>query len=136
MRDSGLITLGGHTHTHPILARCSEAVQQQEIARCQERFVAELGQPARLFAYPNGYPADFDQTTINTLKDAGFSAAFTMEPRALGGADESFRLPRHGSPATTRYLEAVVSGGVDLLRETKTTLKGLWQPGRRSMEAS
>ncbi len=72
-----LTIYGGHGHTHAILSRASPTALNEEIGRCQERIVAELGAPADLFAYPNGQPPDFDANVKKTLWKYGFSTVFS-----------------------------------------------------------
>jgi peptidoglycan/xylan/chitin deacetylase (PgdA/CDA1 family) len=49
---SGLVTVGAHTHGHHNLARASEPVCRDEMARCQELIEDRLGSACRHFAYP------------------------------------------------------------------------------------
>jgi len=77
MRSSGM-SFGGHTVTHPILARLSAERQGQEIARCGERLAQELGEPMRWFAYPVGSPDTFTTDTRRLLRDAGVELAFSF----------------------------------------------------------
>lgn len=72
-----LTTYGGHGHTHAILSRVSPTALDEEIGRCQERIMAELGAPAELFAYPNGQPQDFDVEVKKTLWKYGFFTVFS-----------------------------------------------------------
>ena len=53
MRDAGM-TIGGHSATHPVLARARPEVQRQEISDNARRLGEELGIPMRFFAYPVG----------------------------------------------------------------------------------
>jgi peptidoglycan/xylan/chitin deacetylase (PgdA/CDA1 family) len=68
MRDSGLIQFGAHTHTHPILGRCSAEVARDEIFTSRSRIMAELQQLPSLFAYPNGQDNDYTATTQDYLR--------------------------------------------------------------------
>ncbi len=61
MRNAGM-TVGGHTVTHPVLARATPEQQRAEIAGCARRLLEELGEPMRCFAYPVGQPDSFDAT--------------------------------------------------------------------------
>ena len=117
MRDSGLIDLGGHTHTHPILARCGLEKQRWEVEKCRDRMQTELGAAPRLFAFPNGGEGDFTDETLRLVREAGFESAWTMiSGRATpGGAVMS--MPRYGSPVTVWEAEATVSGAYELVRQ-------------------
>ncbi len=117
MRDSGLIDFGGHTHTHPILARCSTEQQASEIQTCRDRIQTELGNVPTLFAYTNGGSDDFTTDTQRLLAEHGFEAAFTMMNGRLSAASPAHALPRYGSPETLWEAEAMASGAFEMVRE-------------------
>ena len=54
MKNSGLISIGAHTISHPILSRCTYEQQQRELMFSQQRIAEELNEQCTLFAYPNG----------------------------------------------------------------------------------
>lgn len=54
MVQSGLITVGAHTHTHPDLTRMPAAAVRQEAERCHRLIADRLGTAPRHFAYPWG----------------------------------------------------------------------------------
>lgn len=129
MQASGVIELGGHTHTHPVLGRCEAALEAQEIQTCAARMKAELGVPPRVFAYPNGMEGDFDADTQRLLAEAGFEAAFTMHAGFVHARHEAMALPRYGSPESPLLLEAMVSGCMERLRQIRLGLTGLLKGG-------
>ncbi len=89
-----LVTIGGHTCTHPILTRVPPEVARQEIERGKAILERELQRPVRFFAYPNGRASDFDETHAAQLRAAGFECAVsTVEGVCERGADP-MRLPR------------------------------------------
>jgi peptidoglycan/xylan/chitin deacetylase (PgdA/CDA1 family) len=55
MVESGLVTLGAHTHTHADLRGMTMATVEEEIVRSNELIDARTGHVARHFAYPKGY---------------------------------------------------------------------------------
>jgi peptidoglycan/xylan/chitin deacetylase (PgdA/CDA1 family) len=124
MQASGLVELGGHTHSHPILARCSLEQQRREIFTCHERLSAELGRAPKLFAYTNGGAEDFSTETCGLLAEAGFEAAFTMMSGRVKPGLNPYALPRYGSPETLWEAEATASGAFEMLRE--------WRGGGRA----
>jgi peptidoglycan/xylan/chitin deacetylase (PgdA/CDA1 family) len=71
------MSIGGHTVTHPVLARMDKASQQREIGICIERIRAEIGKPVRSFSYPVGARTCFNQDTRDCLAAAGVDFAFT-----------------------------------------------------------
>ncbi|MBE7493513.1 MAG: polysaccharide deacetylase family protein [Verrucomicrobiaceae bacterium] len=117
MVSGGLVEIGGHTHTHPILSRCDPATQRAEIFTCRDRITAELGTPPLTFCYPNGGPADYTSETVSLLKEAGFRAACTMENGRVESSVPLFELPRYGSPESVWEAEATVSGAFETVKE-------------------
>jgi len=117
MKASGLMEFGGHTHTHPILARCTVEQQREEIRQCHQRIATELGSAPTLFAYTNGGPTDFTADTQRLLAEHGFEAAFTMMPARLAPGRPAHALPRYGNPTSVLETEATVSGAFELLKQ-------------------
>jgi peptidoglycan/xylan/chitin deacetylase (PgdA/CDA1 family) len=91
------ISFGAHTMTHPILSKLSEARAREEILESKKLIQMQIGAPVRTFAYPNGTESDFDHTSINILKEAGFECAVTTIFGTNYCGDDPFRLKR-GSP--------------------------------------
>lgn len=87
--------IGGHTVSHPILARLSLTEAEREMADGKAQLESIIGGPVRLFAYPNGKPTeDFGPEHVALARKLGFRAAVTT---AWGGARRSsdpFQLPR------------------------------------------
>ncbi len=50
------MTVGGHSHTHPLFPDIPEAQQRREISKCLDILEVELGAPVDSFAYPYGEP--------------------------------------------------------------------------------
>jgi peptidoglycan/xylan/chitin deacetylase (PgdA/CDA1 family) len=70
--------VGGHTVTHPILARLDESGQRREIGDCLAELRSKLGVAADSFAYPSGHPGSFDETTKSLLREHGVRLAFSF----------------------------------------------------------
>lgn len=87
--------VGGHTSTHPILARLPDEEASREISAGRTRLGEILGAPPRSFAYPNGRPGDdFEVRHAEMVKAAGYSYALST---VTGGARESsdrWQIPR------------------------------------------
>jgi len=84
----GLTSIGGHTHTHPILSQVSRERADEEIRLCTERIYAETGTAPRYFAYPNGRAQDFTQQTRELLLARGYELGFsTIEGLHARGSD-------------------------------------------------
>jgi peptidoglycan/xylan/chitin deacetylase (PgdA/CDA1 family) len=94
LRSAGM-DIGGHTVRHPILARLASAEAEQEIADGKAELEAIIGEPVRLFAYPNGKPVeDFAAKHVALVKRLGFRAAVTTSWGAARRTSDPFQLPR------------------------------------------
>lgn len=114
MEKSSLVSFGGHTRTHPILARTSSEKAEQEIAGCAADLQRELGGGPRPFAYPNGEPADFDDSTKQLIRRAGFSCAASAVRGLCRPGDDLYALRRIAVDPTFSAAEVA------------TKLSGLW----------
>ncbi len=87
--------IGGHTATHPILAKLGEKEAVREIADGRDYLEGLLRQPVRLFAYPNGRPdVDYNDAHVRIVKELGFVAAVSTSSGASRAGDSPFELPR------------------------------------------
>ncbi len=78
MRDSGLITFGSHTLTHPFLTSLQSSEElKKEIAGSRVALEAQLGRPVEIFSYPSGR---FNARVIQAVKDAGYQEAVVTNP--------------------------------------------------------
>jgi hypothetical protein len=62
--STGLVTIGAHTHNHVLLDRCDPSVAADELDRCNDRILAELGIRAEHFAYPKAVAASGDVEAV------------------------------------------------------------------------
>lgn len=70
------VTIGAHTHNHPILKSLTMQEQQDELLRCKTELEQCLQMPIQHFAYPNGVEGrDFDETTVQLVAKADFVSA-------------------------------------------------------------
>lgn len=80
LSDSGLITIGAHTISHPILSRVDNAQARHEIMQSKQMIEQKIGKNVDYFAYPNGQPADITPDVITLVKQSGYAAGFTTIP--------------------------------------------------------
>lgn len=123
MRDSGLVNFGAHTHTHPILSRCSDADLHQEITTCRDRITAELGVAPTTFAIPNGGASDYHAGTLAALAGAGFATVCTMRNARVCSDSPLLELPRYGAPESVWEAEATVSGCFEAIKSWRLGLR-------------
>jgi peptidoglycan/xylan/chitin deacetylase (PgdA/CDA1 family) len=98
LADSGLVEIGGHAAGHYPLAAMTDAEARAEIEGGRRRLTEKLGRAPATFAYPYGVPATLGRREIGLVEAAGFSSAYTTQPRPLTAADAAFpfALPRIG----------------------------------------
>lgn len=77
MQASGLIAIGSHTASHPILSRCSPEIVRQNLAEARRTIEECTGVSCPLFAYPNGEIGDFDDQTREVVMEVGHNSALT-----------------------------------------------------------
>lgn len=94
LHDVGM-AIGGHTRSHPILARLADDEARAEIEGGKADLQAMLGSELSLFAYPNGKPgADYLACHAGMVRNAGYAAAVTTAPGAARQGSDVFQLPR------------------------------------------
>ena len=95
MRQRHRMDIGAHTVTHPILTRLGADAAREEIGRGKRELEGLLGEPVRLFAYPNGVPEqDYGPEHAAMARACGFDAAVSTAWGAASAASDRFQLPR------------------------------------------
>ncbi len=88
--DNGM-EIGAHTRTHPHLTQCNDAQLRDEIEGSKKALEDLIGAPVTQFCYPYG---SLDERVVAATREAGFTAATTVDHgRAQPGSD-LFWLPR------------------------------------------
>jgi peptidoglycan/xylan/chitin deacetylase (PgdA/CDA1 family) len=72
------MSIGGHTVTHPILARIPPAEQSREVGGCRARLREELAIAMDWFAYPVGSRDAFTEDTKQILREHDVRLAFSF----------------------------------------------------------
>jgi peptidoglycan/xylan/chitin deacetylase (PgdA/CDA1 family) len=93
--DPGIITIGSHTLTHPILPGVPEAELEAEVRDSRRQLERGLDRPVDTFAYPNG--------DLDPAADACVRRHYRVALRASGGwvkrGVDLYRLPRIPAPS-------------------------------------
>lgn len=98
MNISGLVEIGAHTLTHPILASEPAERSEHEIKASVEQLSDILDKEVRAFAYPNGLcGVDFGRREMDYARQAGIKVAFSVDPGVLSAKSEPMAIPRIGS---------------------------------------
>lgn len=113
--DSGYVTIGCHTHTHPILLNCSDEQVISELEDSKNRLESWVNKEVSYFAYPNG---DYSVREINALRRLNYKLAFCMDPRPLtpDSIKDKYLLPRYGFLEGASYAENICR------------MVGIWHP--------
>lgn len=90
----GLVTVGAHTMTHPVLSRLPIEEQRDEIFSSRKVLEDMIGQPVALFAYPYGTAASLTTETVAAVREFGFKAACTTNQSPVSPNEDIFLLPR------------------------------------------
>ena len=90
LQDEG-VQIGSQTTSHPHMHQISITDAEDELTSSNERFLTEIGQRPRLFAYPFG---EYNLDVIEVVKQAGFDAAFGQNSGIAHGYNGFFELPR------------------------------------------
>lgn len=92
-RDS-LIEIGAHTISHPVLSRLSLGEQEREIRGSKASLEDIIGRPVRSFAYPFGGRKEYDETSIQTVRNAHLTSACTSFDGAVTRYTSRYQMPR------------------------------------------
>ncbi len=99
LRAGGLIDIGAHTRTHPVLAAQPLGVQRAEIEGSRADLEGWLGEPVRGFAYPFGKRGpEYSRATAALVREAGFEWACAIHPRNVTRRTPVHEIPRHVPP--------------------------------------
>jgi peptidoglycan/xylan/chitin deacetylase (PgdA/CDA1 family) len=101
MADSGLVEIGSHTVSHPILATLNDEESWSELAASREQIEEGLGGEITAFCFPNGKPEDFRASQVEQLKAAGYASAVVTRYGMVTEKASLFDLPRIGISGRT-----------------------------------
>lgn len=91
-------SIGAHTVTHPVLARCSREQQRAEITGSKKRIEDVLGRVVTAFSYPVGTADAFTVETEELMREAGIRWAFNFQGGYVDAtraqSADRFSLPR------------------------------------------
>ena len=96
LQASGLIEIGSHSMTHPILANESEAQVMHEVKASKQRIEEMLGQTLASFCYPNGQEDDYKKSDVEALSKSGYLCAVTASFGFPSASTNEYLLPRFG----------------------------------------
>jgi len=90
MMDSGLMTVGSHTHSHVDVRRMGTDAVAEELDKCDRLIEERMGDPPRHFAYPWGYWSDSAEKLVRERYETAALAAVS----SINAKTDPYRLPR------------------------------------------
>lgn len=94
LAEDGLIEVGAHTVTHPVLSVLPVGEQRDEIQRSKVILEEILGCSVTSFAYSFGQPADYTSETVKIVRESGFASACLNFAGIVEPGVNYFQLPR------------------------------------------
>lgn len=91
---SGLVDVGAHTVSHPLLRELSPVELEQEIGGSRRALEQILKRPVTAFAYPYGGRHDYNAAAVAAVREAGFTYACSTQPGRIGPDTAPLELPR------------------------------------------
>lgn len=95
LASDGLVEIGSHTMTHPLLATLPAAAQEAELRQSKVDLEAIVGRPVTAFSYPHGSATAVTQTLVRT---AGYHLACASHNGLARRGSNPFFLPRFWPP--------------------------------------
>ena len=96
MASSGLVEIGSHTMTHPILASITEEESWRELSVSRAQIEEALERPVQSFCFPNGKPGDYRPSQVQQVIDAGYAGAVVADFGMVTNRADPYQLPRLG----------------------------------------
>lgn len=101
------ITIGGHSHSHKVLATLNPEDQKRELSISKAILEKETGQPVRSIAYPVGNAGHFTPETQRIAEKEGYKLGFSFcNETNHWGAIDSFNIKRISAPRDLSLFEA------------------------------
>jgi hypothetical protein len=89
------ISFGGHTATHKRVSFLSTEGLQQEVIESKKLLDERLGKKAFAFAYPYGREVDYNRSSMEAVKNAGYSLAVTAVTNSFSSTSSmEYEVPR------------------------------------------
>lgn len=100
VKSTGLVDIGAHTLTHPLLVNETDEIATREINGSIDLLSNILGCEVKYFVYPNG---NFSEREVEILKGKGIKLAFTTEREKISHSNNPLTIPRSGSPVISDF---------------------------------
>ncbi len=121
LEASEFVSIGAHTHTHPILGKCTPEFARKDMETCLELLKTKGGIETPTFAYPNGKIGDFNASTEKLLTDLSIKVAVTTEMKFNDTNANLLRLNRMGTPNNGYQADTICSGLIPFIKNLFTS---------------
>jgi peptidoglycan/xylan/chitin deacetylase (PgdA/CDA1 family) len=91
LTNGGLIEIGAHTVTHPLITSLSPEERHRELSESRSHCERLCGGCVDLFSYPHG---DYNQESVDAVRASGFSVACTSRAGNVKAGTNLMELPR------------------------------------------
>jgi peptidoglycan/xylan/chitin deacetylase (PgdA/CDA1 family) len=105
MADSGLVDIGSHTVTHPILSSITDEESGQELKVSCNQIEEGMGEKPGSFCLPNGMPGDFRPTQVQQIADAGYACSVVASFGMVNNGEDPYLMPRLGMGSKSDPIE-------------------------------
>jgi peptidoglycan/xylan/chitin deacetylase (PgdA/CDA1 family) len=105
MADTGLVEIGSHTVTHPILSSITDEESQQELSESRRQIEQGMGRKPGSFCFPNGMPTDFRPSQVQQIANAGYACSVVASQGLVDNNADPFRMPRIGMGSKSEPIE-------------------------------
>jgi len=109
MSDSGIIEVGSHSHSHPIMSKIDRDELTREVMIPKNRLTTELGIFKPIFCYPNGQPSDYTLYVVKALKFGGYKFGVVAYPGKRPIADP-FEIKRYAASNSMMTFDKALYG--------------------------
>lgn len=92
--NCGLVEVGAHSCTHPILAYLDSEESRQEILGAKQIIEHRLGLEVTSYCYPNGQPGDYTEEHKKLIISSGYTCCTASHPGFVEHHSDHYALPR------------------------------------------
>jgi peptidoglycan/xylan/chitin deacetylase (PgdA/CDA1 family) len=96
MAESGLVDIGSHTVSHPIMSSITDDESWQELVRSRREIESGVGRQVTCFCFPNGMAEDFRASQARQVANAGYSCSVVAEFGLVARGGSPYEIPRIG----------------------------------------
>jgi peptidoglycan/xylan/chitin deacetylase (PgdA/CDA1 family) len=109
MADSGLMEIGSHTATHPIMSSITDEESWQELTVSRNQIADAMGREIKSFCFPNGMPGDFRPSQVKQVGEAGYVCSVVAQLGMVKSGSDPYQMKRIGMARRRNILDIAKS---------------------------